>query len=57
MQVRSFKAWLAQRTENVIVVVSHHNFLQGLLGTTDHVQNCTPILCEVASDGSVSMLV
>ena len=34
-----------------MVLVSHHNFLQGLLATTARIENCTPIVCEVSPDG------
>jgi broad specificity phosphatase PhoE len=49
----TFLAWLRERPEQIIVVVSHHNFLQGLLKTTASVANCAPIVVEVDVEGRV----
>ena len=49
--VRRFLLWLRGRPERRVVLVSHHNFLQGLLATTSRIENCTPIVCEVSPDG------
>ena len=49
--VRRFLLWLRGRPERRVVLVSHHNFLQGLLATTARIENCTPIVCEVSPDG------
>jgi broad specificity phosphatase PhoE len=50
---QTFLSWLNARPEKVIVLVSHHNFLQGLLRTTASVPNCMPIVVAVDTEGEV----
>ncbi len=51
--VRTFLEWLRERPERHIVLVSHHNFLQELLSTTEYIPNCVPIVAAVHATGRV----
>eukprot|EP01048_Picozoa_sp_COSAG05_P030932 COSAG05_NODE_11013_length_534_cov_1.733333_1_plen_127_part_00 len=50
-----FLDWLRGRSERVVVLVSHHNLLQGLLQTTESIPNCLPIVVELNEAGEIGL--
>lgn len=50
---RVFLRWLVARPERNVVLVSHHNYLQGLAETTHHIANCAPFRVVVTKQGGI----